>query len=107
MLVLYKKVAVHIIKDMMNTKATSLSFLDLHENKRLMTDRYEKYSSSPWYVFVIIGLNMELDLQNLFGLYMHSCTHTLRPRNHPPPPPLRIWAHIRGRYWSTNVDISL
>jgi hypothetical protein len=26
-------------------------------------------------------LNMEVDLQSLFGLHVHSCTHWLRPRN--------------------------
>ncbi len=31
-------------------------------------------------------LNMELDLQSLFGLLVHCCTHWLRPRNRPPPP---------------------
>ncbi len=33
------------------------------------------------------GLQMELDLQSLFGLHVHSCTHWLRPRTpiHPPP----------------------
>ncbi len=41
------------------------------------------------------SLNMELDLQSIFGLHVHSCTHWLLPRN---PPSLRIWAHIRGRY---------
>ncbi len=30
-------------------------------------------------------LNIELDLQSLFGLHVHSCTHWLRPRNPPPP----------------------
>jgi hypothetical protein len=44
----------------------------------------------------IARLNMELDLQSLFGLHVHSCTRWLRPRNAAPPPP-RIWAHIRGR----------
>ncbi len=29
---------------------------------------------------------MQLDLQSLFGLHVHSCTHWLRPRNPPPPP---------------------
>ncbi len=28
---------------------------------------------------------MEIDLQSLFGLHMHSCTHWLRPRNSSPP----------------------
>ncbi len=34
-------------------------------------------------------LIMELDLQSVFGLHVHSCTHWLRP-NTPTP---RIWAH--------------
>jgi hypothetical protein len=29
---------------------------------------------------------MESDLQTLFGLHVHSCTHWLRPHNPPPPP---------------------
>jgi hypothetical protein len=45
-------------------------------------------------------LNMELDLQSLFGLNVHSSTHWLRPRNPPP----RIWAHMRERYWSAKID---
>jgi hypothetical protein len=32
------------------------------------------------------GLNMELDLQSLFGLLVNSCTHWLRPRNPSPSP---------------------
>jgi hypothetical protein len=52
-------------------------------------------------------LNMELDPRRLFGLHVYSCTHWLRPRDSPPPHP-RIWAQIRGRYWSAKVgDISL
>jgi hypothetical protein len=43
---------------------------------------------------------MELDLQILFGLHVHSCTHWLRTRNPPP----RIWAQIRGRHWSAKID---
>ncbi len=30
-------------------------------------------------------LNMELDLQSLFGLHVHSCAHWLGPRIPPPP----------------------
>jgi hypothetical protein len=59
-------------------------------------------------------LNMELlvDLQSLFALHVHTIvhcavhgstgTHWLRSRNPPPSP--RIWAHIRGRYWSAKID---
>ncbi len=40
-------------------------------------------------------LHMDLDLQSLFGLHVHSCTHWMKPlAPHPFP---RIWAHIRGR----------
>jgi hypothetical protein len=46
-------------------------------------------------------LNMELDLQSLFGLQVHSCSRWLRLRNPPPP---SIWAHIQGRYWSAKID---
>jgi hypothetical protein len=59
-------------------------------------------------VLVIHMLNMELDLQSLFGLHVHCAqlyTHWLRPRNLPPSP--RFWAHVRGRYWSAKIyDIS-
>ncbi len=37
---------------------------------------------------------MELDLKSLFGLHVYSCTHWLIT------PLPRIWAHIRGRYWT-------
>jgi hypothetical protein len=43
---------------------------------------------------------MELDLQSLFGLHVHSCTHCCDPATSLP----RIWAHIRGRYWSAKID---
>jgi hypothetical protein len=32
-------------------------------------------------------LNMELDLQSLFGLHVHSCSYWLRPRNATTPLP--------------------
>ncbi len=43
-------------------------------------------------------LNIELDLQSLFGL--HVCTAVLIGWDPFP----RIWAHIRGRYWSAKID---
>jgi hypothetical protein len=46
---------------------------------------------------------MELDLQSLFGLHVHSCIHWLRPPRNPLPSSC-IWAHIRGRYWSAKID---
>ncbi len=46
-------------------------------------------------------LNMKLNLQSLFGHHVYSCTHWPRP-------PPRIWAQIRGRYWSAKInDVSL
>jgi hypothetical protein len=42
---------------------------------------------------------MELDLQSLFGLHVHSCTHWPKPRNSPlpPGPPPHISPHL-GSY---------
>jgi hypothetical protein len=59
------------------------------------------------FVLQTYRLNMEIDLQSLFGGSMsrdvHSCTHWLmKPRNPPLSP--RIWAHIQGRYWSAKKD---
>ncbi len=62
--------------------------------------RWWKLEVNWWYVcvcgsscvrngasFIIYShkLNMELDLQSLFGLHMHSCNYWLRPRNPLPP----------------------
>jgi hypothetical protein len=43
-------------------------------------------------------LTMELDLQSLFGLHVHSCGHWLRPRpaTPPPPPPLHLGPYTRA-----------
>jgi hypothetical protein len=46
-------------------------------------------ASHPCPISHLHRLNMELDLQSLFGLHVHSCTHWLRP--------CCIWAHKRGR----------
>ncbi len=46
---------------------------------------------------------MESDLQSLLG----SCVQLYSLHGWDaasPPPPSRIWAHIRGRYWSGKVD---
>ncbi len=49
------------------------------------------------------GLNMELDLQSLFGL-LCTAVNSLAETPQPPTPPPRIWAHIRGRNWSAKID---
>jgi len=41
-------------------------------------------------------LNMELDLQSLVWIHVHSCTHWLRPRNLPPPSPLAFGLIYEG-----------
>ncbi len=48
---------------------------------------------------------MEFDLQILFGLHVTWCAQLYSlagPRTRHPHP--RIWAHIRGRYWSAKID---
>jgi hypothetical protein len=47
---------------------------------------------------------MELDLQSLFGLQHTALLSGLDPATPPPPTHPRIWAHIRGRYWSAKID---
>ncbi len=55
------------------------------------TSRKETLSTERRYIGCAHRLNMELDLQSLFGLHVHSSTHWLRPRNSP------HLAYIRGR----------
>ncbi len=43
-------------------------------------------------------LNLELDLQSFI------CTAVLIGWDPATPPSPRIWAHIRGRYWSAKID---
>jgi hypothetical protein len=71
------------------------------------------FSLHGWALTIYLNhsLNTELDLQSLFRLHVHSCTHwlrpeilQLRPRNPPIPPYPLIWAHIRGSYWSAKID---
>jgi hypothetical protein len=38
----------------------------------------------------------------IYGLHVYSCTDWLRSRIPPPLP--RIWALLRGRYWSGKID---
>ncbi len=60
-------------------------------------------SSLFYFTYILCGpLNMELDLQSLFGPHVHSCTHWVRPPPPPTPSP-HIWSHIRGRYWSAKT----
>ncbi len=49
-------------------------------------------------------LNMESDLLSLFGLHVYSSTHTVLAEPQTPLRSPRIWAHIRGRYWSASQD---
>jgi hypothetical protein len=49
-------------------------------------------------------INMELDLQSLFGLHVHSCTHWLRPRN---PPLQHSGSYKRALLISQIDDISM
>jgi hypothetical protein len=46
-------------------------------------------------------LNMDLDLQSLFGL---MCTAVLIGWDPATPPYPRIWARIRGCNWSAKID---
>jgi hypothetical protein len=43
------------------------------------------------------------EIERLFGLHVHICTHWLRQRNLPPSP-LAFGLIYKGRYWSAKVD---
>ncbi len=46
-------------------------------------------------------LNMKLDHQSIFGFQVHRYPSAATPQLPSSP---RIWAHIRGRYWSAKKD---
>ncbi len=48
-------------------------------------------------------LNMELDLQKFIWAPCAQLYSSAETPQLPPPSP-RIWAHIRGRYWSAKID---
>ncbi len=50
-------------------------------------------------------LNMDVDLQNLFGLHVTCCAqlHSLAVTPQLPPPP-SFGPVLRGRYWSAKID---
>jgi hypothetical protein len=47
---------------------------------------------------------MELALQSLFGLHVHSCTHWLKPRNRKPQPP-HLGSYARAQLVAKIDDI--
>jgi hypothetical protein len=52
-------------------------------------------------------LNMDLDLQSLFGLHVHRCTHWPRPLNPPPPPKSAYWLIYGGAIGQPRLVTSL
>ncbi len=63
--------------------------------------------SNQWVIQKKHGLNMESDLQSLFGLHVTCCAQLFLLAETPQHPSLRIWDHIRWRYLSAKIDISL
>jgi hypothetical protein len=51
------------------------------------------------------GLNMEVDLQSLFGLHVTLCEQLYSLSETPQlPPPPAFGLLLRGRYWSAKID---
>ncbi len=51
---------------------------------------------------------MELDLQSIFGLHEHSCTHCLRLRNSSPPPAFGlIYEGVNGQFHTKNDEFTV
>ena len=62
--------------------------------------------SAPLHLLLTINhrLNMEVDLQSLFGLHVTWCAQLYSMAETPQLPPFpRIWTRIRGRYWSAKM----
>ncbi len=49
-------------------------------------------------------MHVHVDLQSLFGLLVHSCTHWLRPRNPPPRPPPPPYGRIHTKALLVSQD---
>ena len=64
---------------------------------------FEGFQLTCKYVGIKLRLNMEIDLQSLFGLHVHSCTHWLRPRTPPPFPP-HLGQYTRALLVSREID---
>jgi hypothetical protein len=59
-----------------------------------------------WLNWPGLRLNIELALQSLFGLHVHSAQlYSLAETQQPPPPFLpHLGSYIKGRYWSAKID---
>ncbi len=68
-----------------------------HFNSINLRHQIERNFVHPWKH----RLNMELDLQSLFGLLCTAVLIGWDPATPSPSP--RIWSHIRGRYWSAKT----
>jgi hypothetical protein len=53
--------------------------------------------------FIIPTSDHGVESPKFIWALVYSCTHWLRPHNPSPPTP-RVWAHLRGRYWSAKID---
>jgi hypothetical protein len=89
-------------------KIENLSVVAAFANtRRIEIDKKSQTCLFPLYLFygeerrkcVRHRLNIELDLQSLFGLHVTLCAllYSLADHATPPPPIRRIWARIRGR----------
>jgi hypothetical protein len=68
-----------------------MNLLKVSENRLRQADR------GLWYIHAVQYVNYGvLDLQSLFGLHVHSCTHWLRPYNPPTPPSPILGSYTRA-----------
>ncbi len=99
-LVLYKTVAVNIIK---RHDEYLSNFFEFFGPAWEPTIENMKNNKALLGIPGIIGLNMGLDLQFIWAHYVHSCIDWLRPRN--PLFPSHLGSEYEGgRYWSAKID---
>ncbi len=76
------------------------------ETDHLLQVLIESYKTNKNKLHLLNLRLMELDLQSLFRLHVHSFTHWVRPRNPLPPTLPHLGSDtVRGRYWSANIDV--
>ncbi len=86
----------YLILVVQTEKSVSLSML---KRAKQLWNKISLLLTTLGFISFASKVNVELDLQSLFGLLVHSCTHWLRPRPTPPPhpPPSPPWPHL-GSY---------
>jgi hypothetical protein len=73
---------------------------NFHQNMKLLKNISEGPCNSLGHTE---GYKYGVRSSKFIWAHEYSCTRSLAETPQLPPPP-RMWAHIRGRYWSAKID---